>query len=146
MSLSHPVFKHVGMGGWPWDALAGWQNLVVEWNTPFRDLDGASWPGDPHVVMLRTGLTQIERRCVLAHELVHLERGGGCQHPDPVVQRREEHHVNAIVADRLVPLDEMRAWLARCEDPVTVDDVAERWRVTPRIATAAMRRVLELGL
>lgn len=90
--------------------------------------------------MLRADLDAIGRRCTLAHELVHVERGGGSEHPDPVVRAREEMWVDRVVVDRLVPEDELAAWLAGREDPVTVDDVAAHWRVTPEYAILALRR------
>ncbi len=125
----------------PWDALRADRSIEVEWRAPFTATNGASWPHpDGATIMLRDGLTRVERRCTLAHELVHVERGGGSEHPDPVVRRREERWVDRIVADRLVPEDELQAWLAAREDPVTVDDVARRWRVTAEYAAIALAR------
>jgi hypothetical protein len=129
-------------GRWnPWVALAASPGTVVEWRAGFRSTDAVSWP-DEHggAVMLRRGLTQVERRCLLSHELVHLERGGGSVHPDPIVRAREERAVDRIVAARLVPEDELTGWLSAQEDPVTVDDVCEHWRVTPEYALIALQR------
>lgn len=56
-------------------------------------------------------------RVALAHELVHDERGGGCPCPADappgwgVVARREEARVEATVAARLVPLDELARYV-----------------------------------
>lgn len=130
------------MGRWPWNELAG-LDVDVEWRAPLpSSVDGLSEPDEwGGWISLRRGLTQVERRCALGHELVHVERGGGSEHPDPVVRRREERAVDRIVADRLVPEDELAVWLARQEDGVTADDVAEQFRVTHEYALLALQRI-----
>ncbi len=87
---------------------------------------------DGGVVLLDHSLSRVERRCALAHEIVHLERGGGSCDPCRV---REEAIVDRIVAERLVPLCEplvfcdhlevVEAWMVAEEFDVT-DDVARR--------------------
>ena len=131
----------------PWQVLREHDEIEVEWRAPFVGLDGASWPDrSGAVVMLRRGLTQVERRCALAHELAHVERGGGSEHPDPVVRRREEARVDRIAAARLVPADELAAWLARRGDePTTARDVADEWRVTTEYAALALDVARELA-
>jgi hypothetical protein len=54
------------------------------------------------VIALRAGTSAAQRRCTLAHELVHLERGGGVC--DPWTQR-EELLVHAEAARRLIGID-----------------------------------------
>lgn len=92
---------------------------------------------------------RVRRRCLLAHELVHDERSGGC-HADfmpaawRTVVRREEGWVNDIVADRLVPPDELRAMCDRAVESgeaITVADVANEFDVTDQVAARALRRL-----
>ncbi|WP_298445927.1 hypothetical protein [Gordonia sp. (in: high G+C Gram-positive bacteria)] len=56
-------------------------------------------------IEIRSDALQVERRCTLAHELVHHERGG--VPADPILLAREETHVEAIAARRLVTLDRL---------------------------------------
>ncbi|MET9329518.1 hypothetical protein [Tsukamurella sp. NPDC003166] len=56
-------------------------------------------------VQLHPRMTQAERRCALAHELVHDERG--VRPVEPVLSAMEEHLVEAIAARRLVQLDQL---------------------------------------
>jgi hypothetical protein len=86
---------------------------------------------------------------LLAHELVHDERWGGCDLPGmpscwQAVVAREERWVNAIVADRLVPADDLAEFCARVADlgiGVTARDVALEFDVTDEVATRALTRL-----
>lgn len=54
-------------------------------------------------ILLHPGLTAVEARCVLAHEIVHAERG-----PSPEWARsKEERIADAEAARRLIPLDDL---------------------------------------
>lgn len=93
----------------------------------------------PSVIMLSHTLTQTERKHVLAHELVHVERGGGC----PFDPTREERRVEDEAVRRLVPLSALHAELVRRESAgVTYEpwEIAEDWHVPEVVA----RRALEL--
>lgn len=94
--------------------------------------------------------TRVERRCILAHELVHHERSGGNWAPYmpaswvPVVAR-EEQLVNRIAAARLVPAKELRQYCERRRQsdlPTTALDVAEHFDVTEDVAATALSRLL----
>jgi len=68
---------------------------------------------DEQTISLRADLSWEERRCTIAHELVHVERG-----PAPLtLVEREELHVSRIAARRLLPdirvIGEALAW-SRC--------------------------------
>lgn len=100
------------------------------------------------VVVLDRRLPRADRRCVLAHELVHLERDSldCCVYGQPddrwtSVMVREEMKVNREVARRLVPELEL-AQLIQAEvglgQGVRPDIVAEHFEVTERIAETAM--------
>lgn len=110
---------------------------------------GLSVIDGPHrAVLLDARLSRVERRVALAHELVHLERGGGAHHPgaprawSPVVAR-EERHVDDIVAARLVPGEDLaRLVAARSEvEPVTASLVAAEFDVTEDVAQRALEHL-----
>jgi hypothetical protein len=91
---------------------------------PWREL-AASWPevevrlaplggrllGELRypVITLRAGTSAAQRRCTLAHEIVHLERGGGGCGPWAA---REERLVHREAARRLITSGELRAAIA----------------------------------
>ncbi len=97
-------------------------------------------------ITLASGLDRAERNAVLAHELVHLERGGGVDYAGSppswqAVVAREERIVDREVARRLVPPRELHR-LARARrstgDPVTIDDVIEEFDVPEWVARDAV--------
>lgn len=110
----------------------------------FADLDvhqakGMAWPDDGWWgIALDHKLGQQARNEVLTHELVHVDRGGGSTHPDPIVRRREERRVDEEVARLLVPLDDLLVWLRSSYEPVTTADVAEEWDVSHEVAAIAL--------
>jgi hypothetical protein len=84
-------------------------------------------------ITLHPRLLPVERRCTLAHELVHLERG-------PVLVRltpREERIVATIAARRLLPIEALADALRWSDDPhVLADELAVDVRtVRVRLAT-----------
>lgn len=83
----------------PWrDLLENWPELeVISEPMSGRLLGELRYP----VIALRSGTSAAQRRCTLAHELVHLERGGWDCGP---WAGREEQLVHAEAARRLVPL------------------------------------------
>lgn len=94
--------------------------------------------------MIDRGLSQVERKVALAHELVHHERGPAFSDPQQsdmwaVMTQREEEAVDRIVAIRLVPPPELREWLVRRDEPTTAADVAEEFEVTDEVAARALR-------
>ena len=106
----------------------------------WRGLAGTD--GTHSAIILHTRLLRRERCAVLAHELIHLERGIGGGHPDRVVRAREERWVDDEVARRLIPLDELVPWIInRGDDPTTVADIAEQWDTTVNVAECAAAMV-----
>ena len=84
----------------PWRALRALTHIDQVWRDLGDDQLG-HYDHRCHRVTLNTGLTQVERRCTLTHELVHAERG-------PVAashREREEVIVEGLAARRLIPLD-----------------------------------------
>lgn len=107
----------------PWQALRAMTNVVVEWTRPLSTAPGAT-DGSTRI-WLDPRLNQVERRCVLAHELVHLERGHvGCQ------PRAVERAVRAEAARRLVTTEDL---LAALPWSGSVEELAEELWVTPLV-------------
>lgn len=101
------------------------------------------------LIVLDERLSKTERRCRLAHELVHLERGTStrCRWASrmwlPLVVR-EELAVDRIVADRLVPADLLVLYVDRQVDlgrGVTAAMVAEEFDVVAPVASIALDRL-----
>ena len=76
------------------------QGWLIDWQVmPVRGW--CDWEGLR--IVLHPGLTAVEARCVLAHEIVHAERG-----PSPEwASSREERIADMEAARRLIPLDEL---------------------------------------
>lgn len=137
------------MGAWrPWRDLR--QQSNVAWAlTDLPAIFGGgltATAGDHHVILIDRRLGQVERLAVLAHELVHLERGGTA---DCLDVAREERAVDRIVAGRLVPDDELEALvdvLVEVEGGVTAAMVAEAFGVPHGVAELACRRLAERRL
>lgn len=99
-------------------------HVVVEWIRPHPRAPGATNGAD--VIWLDPRMSQVERRCVLAHELVHLEYGHrGCQ--PPAVERE----VRAEAARRLVHMDEL---VPAVRWSRSLDELADELWVTPLVA------------
>jgi hypothetical protein len=103
--------------------------------------------GERAAIVIDPSLDQVDRNAALAHELIHLERGGGAEHggmPDDweAVVARDEAAVDAEVARRLCPLEELIPWAARrvaAGETVEAWQVAEEWGIPERIARLAIR-------
>jgi Zn-dependent peptidase ImmA (M78 family) len=95
-------------------------------------------------ILINRHLDPSERLAALTHELVHLERGGGCHTPGlpdrlrPLVTR-EERRVDHIAALRLVPEADLRAFVeARLSvGPVSAWDIADHFGVPLPVAILA---------
>lgn len=111
---------------------------------------------DGHTIWLNPNLTPAGRRCTLAHELIHVERGVIHHLPD-VLATREEHTVDRIAAHRLISIDDLVdaiVWAQgdhdRCSIAIDTDvdlstlDVRLR-TVTPDEAAAINRALDDLG-
>ena len=131
------------VGAWnPWRALrARSQTTLV-----LRHLDGAQGlaiiEDGQEVIELHSGLGRIDRNSVLAHELIHLERGVPPVGAPPALVEKEEHWVRQETARRLVPPDNLADWVEdqlEVGEAVTVADVAERWEVSGDVAREALR-------
>lgn len=90
----------------PWETVADDARLSV---TPARLPDGMAWATDgAGRIWLDGRLTATERRCVLTHELVHVEAGHYVHQTKAV-----EAWVREQTARRLIPLEALqplRSW------------------------------------
>lgn len=129
----------------PWRALRALQHVTLTW-TPMHRRLGASNGHD--TIHLDPRQYQVERRCTLTHELVHLEMGHEAE-----CAPAEESRVNAEAARRLVKIERLiDAWrwsmsLEEVADEcwVTVDVLRDRLdNLTPdeaqRLADAILTR------
>ena len=124
------------MARWnPWRALR--ETDVDLW---FAPLDGRRgiWTrrGDRDEILLEECLGRQERREVLAHELVHHERGIGWPAASVATMELEEDRVWRIALARLAPPAEVAAFLLRRSTvgPITVADLAEEFDLSPAAA------------
>jgi hypothetical protein len=93
------------------------------------------------VIALDPALDPVERRAVLAHELVHAERGIGWGWATPATMAKEEHLVRCETADRLVPPVLLaRLVLERSDGGICPSEVAEHFGVPVDVAALALRR------
>lgn len=124
----------------PWRALRSRSRVELR----FADLAGRKglWQRDSQgdLIILDAGLDRRSRRCVLAHELVHAERGIGFGAATAETMQREEEQVRREVARRLVPPAELARYLDRIPDGtgVTATDVADEFDVDTEVAAKAM--------
>lgn len=123
-----------------WRALRDRAHVRLRWGSPNGhdgqvDTTGTIW--------LHPHLGRQERHAVLAHELVHLERGIPAPATPAVLVAREERLVDAEVARRLVPLDELaRFAVARVTvEPVTARLVADEFDVPVAVAERALAQL-----
>lgn len=134
----------------PWRELRDREHIRFRLARLPEDLDGVYWPrGGRAAVIIGDHLPRRERAAALAHELVHDERGGGCtangMPPDwaPVVAR-EEARVERLVAERLVPTEELEDYIAVrliLGEPVEPHDVAEHFDVAESVVLTALRHL-----
>ena len=99
------------------------------------------------VIALRADTSHAQRRCTLAHELVHLERG--ISECGPFAER-EERQVHQEVARRLVPVDllsDALRVLGTTADPATLASALEVDQETllTRIALLTIDEIRRLG-
>lgn len=137
----------MGMRRWnPWRALRAREHIELVW----ADMGGCPGRAERHPdrdrVLLDPTLGRIDRNAVLAHELVHLERGilYTSTTPDALIQK-EEHAVETIVAGRLLPPQELAVYvdvLAEFE-PVTAEAVAFEFDVPVALAQRALEQLAQ---
>lgn len=145
-----PRRDHPNVGRWKvWRELRGRGHIKFELDgTLPRSTGGAVYvlDGDQAWIVIAEWLTQRERKCALAHELIHDELRSSCRAagmPDAwdAVVAREETWIDREAARRLVPSAELGQFLRRqaahVDPAVTLNDIAEFFDVTERYADLA---------
>lgn len=115
----------------PWRRLRELAHVTLIWADLGPHLLGLTDHATATVVLNR-GLSQAQRRCTIAHELTHVERG-----PVPGwLTAREEREVDKVVARQLLPdveaVGEALAWahtLVEAADELWVDEPTLRARL-----------------
>ena len=148
-----PAAEECGPDGrWnPWAALRARPHVQLRLDPEAGLLGGAMLVLGPAlaVVVLDPALDRRSRRVALAHELIHEERGGGCDAPGlpaalDVIVARDEADVVREVARRLVPpaalrhLLEQRHGLGLHVEPWEVAEAFDVDDPTARVALAAL--------
>lgn len=128
------------MAGWdPWGAAGGRPNLEIWFGSV---PEGATWHEDDHgdVITIDASVPRRERRALLAHELVHVERRVGFPAATAATMQREEAIVRREVALRLVPLEELGSLVERRSEveAITAALVAEEFDVPEAVAAEAL--------
>ena len=133
------------MAGWnPWAAARALPRLEILYgHVP----DGATWHRDErgdHITIEETA-TRRQRRALLAHELIHVERGIGHPVATAATMEREEAIVRRETAVRLVPLLELAELIERRADveAITAALVGEEFDVPEPVALEALRALGE---
>lgn len=128
-------------GHHPWRELRTAEQIEVH----FIDLPAGMWGAvNGNTMWIDRGLSQVERRCTIAHELEHHRRGDtGCQ-PEKI-----EAQVRAAAARRLLPdphlLADALVWardLAEAADTLWVDQPTLHARLDPRHLHPAERAII----
>lgn len=138
--MTHPMWN-------PWHALKQQPHLLLD-VVPLPPACGGGMfvpHPDGDVLLLDQRLSQAERRCVLAHELIHQEWGSPCgaigqpRAWDTVIAR-EERRVHEEAIRRLVPPDQLRTFCAGVSDFLAVEphQVADEFHVTVEYAEHAL--------
>lgn len=127
----------------PWTTLRARPDIVLAWAwLPAGHNGMVCRDGDGWIVTLDAHLGRIGRRCALAHELIHIERGI-VDGPAPLMVR-EETIVRGEVARRLVTCDELARTVTRMASigvGVEAHHVAAFYDVTHVVAVDALRQL-----
>lgn len=107
----------------PWRSLREREDITLHWADLPAPLHAVT---DGTTVWMHDRLLQTERRCAIAHELVHIERGTRC------VDDAEEQRVRRITARRLIDTADL---IEACKWANTVEEAAEELWVTPEVLT-----------
>ena len=133
--------------GWnPWRELRERAHITLGRTKLPEKLGGGLYcGGDEPVILLDTELGRRMRSSVLAHELIHDERGAcGCSPNWDYVCLKEERAVNKIVSERILPDAEVLAFVERrteLGEPTTVADLAEAFDTAEWVAAIAAERL-----
>lgn len=109
----------------PWGILRKLAHIRLSWVVMPDQVPGRTNGVD--IIWMDKRLDQVERRCTLTHELIHIEQQHvGCQ-PEAI-----EEWVRAEAARRLIPIEDLATALTWSTSPLEVAD--DLW-VTPSVLT-----------
>lgn len=99
MTVAVAAYGPPAMGRWhPWRVLGRMKGVIVEWTDDLPTDVLGDTDGRRHIRMAN-GQLQVERRCTITHEMIHVERGhSGC------CDEKAEARVRREAARRLVPI------------------------------------------
>jgi hypothetical protein len=125
----------------PWRALRARPEIELWFAGLGRDRGRWTRRGSVDEILLDPSLDRQTRNEVLAHELVHAERGIGRPLATDATMQLEEERVWRIALDRLAPPAEVRAFVERRSTvgPVSIDDLAEEFDLSPESAARVAR-------
>lgn len=116
----------------PWRRLRGMTSTFLHWRTDLPPyLLGVT---DGERIWMRSDLSQVERRCVLAHELEHLDRGHVDCQPGPVEDRVQAAAARYLLPDPHLVADAL-VWAGG-----RLDEAADVLWVTERVLRARLDR------
>ena len=123
----------------PWNPWAALRASTIElWFAPIAPERGR-WSRRPEgdEIVLEESLDRQTRQEVLAHELVHAERGVGWPHATAATMQVEEERVWRTALVRLAPVDQVRRFLVArgSVGPVTIADLAEEFDLSLEAAS-----------
>lgn len=100
----------------PWRRLRALSHVTLTWRDELPGgVDGLTL-FDSNEILMRNGMEQAQRRSILTHELVHIERG-------PYPRWREPHEERLVCKEasrRLITIDQLADALVWCYDPYEV--------------------------
>lgn len=127
----------------PWETLRNRSDITLDWATlPAGHHGTVRRTSDGWIITLHARLDRAARRCALAHELIHVERG--IVHASRATMIREEAIVRAETARRLIPCDELARTVTRMASigiGVEARHVASFYDVTTAVARDALRQL-----
>lgn len=128
MILSDLARRLPGMVPNPWQRFADdWPDVGVSYADLGHRWGVTRWPagGTPQIV-LHEGLNQVKRRCVLAHELEHLDRGAPCRTLKAQIERRV---INATAVYLLPDLELVARTIAVYDLRRAAEELWVTWQV-----------------
>lgn len=130
----------------PWRELRRREHIELRFD-PIAEAAGGAVYGrlrDRAVIVLSPDLGRVERRCALAHELVHDDWGVVAPPATAATMERVEAISRRQVSEWLVPAGDLERFVAARStvEPITAELVAEEFDVTVEVALASLRRLL----
>ena len=130
----------------PWEHASRLDLRIVFRELP-GDLMGVYFHGPSRVIALDSRLTQAERRCTLAHELVHLERGDDGHCATAWHESKQEALVHQLAARRLIRTEDLALALILHEHlTLQAEELwVDEWTLRTRLAGLSTAERLELA-